>query len=145
MNGKQPMPEDLITPENLSKELLYSIFDAAYMDVSYDSDGDLMIQDDVRCFVIPNEKTKDRIRLFTLFGFNPESSELDRLESVNRINNTYIMVRATSSNNDTLFFDYDICVKGGITRKNLVLTVKRFCSIPRDAVSEYCKGIVGST
>lgn len=35
------MSNDLITPENLSKELLYSIFDAAFMEASWDSEGDL--------------------------------------------------------------------------------------------------------
>lgn len=133
---------NLIIPENLSKELLYDLFEAAYMDVSYDKDGDIFVQEDVRCFVMPNEDKKDRIRLLTMFGFEPLSSEIDRLRCVNLINEKYLIVRAYSTDNNTLSFDYEIIIKGGITRKNLVLSVKRFCGIPRLAIQEFAQGLV---
>lgn len=144
MNGKLIMSNssDLITPENLSKELLYNLFEAAFMDVSYDKDGDILVQEDVRCFVMPNEDGKDRIRLLTMFGFEPLSSEIDRLRCVNLINEKYLVVRAYSTDNNTLSFDYEILIRGGITKKNLVLSIKKFCSIPRLAVREFAQGLV---
>jgi len=129
------MPDEMITPENLSKELLKSILEAAYMDVSYDKDGDIRVKEKVTCFVFPNEKWKDRITLCAIFGFKPHATPLQRLECVNRINSEYAILRAVVGKNDTLRFTYDILLEGGgITPKAFVLTLKRFCSVPHDAV-----------
>jgi hypothetical protein len=135
------MSNDLITPETLSKELLRSIFDAAFMETSWDSDGDLRVKDQISCFVIPSEK-KDRIRLISFFGFKKGTAQVQRLECINNINKSYIMVRAIVGGNDSLQFDYDIYVQGGITAKNIVMATKRFLSIPHDAVADYGKDIV---
>ncbi len=59
----------------------------------------------------------------------------------NKINEEYILVCA-SAEKDLLFFRYDIMVAGGITKKALVLLVKRFASIPQSAVAEHGQGIV---
>lgn len=134
------MDQDLITPENVSKEMLKAIFDNAMLETSFDSDGDLRVREDISCFVLP--KT-DRIRLLSVFGFKPNVSLQKRLEFVNRINSEYIIIRATvGSRNDTLFFDYDISIKGGITKKALVLATRRFLSIPRPAIQEYGSDLV---
>jgi hypothetical protein len=134
------MDQDLITPENVSKEMLKAIFDDAMLETSFDSDGDLRVREDISCFVLP--KT-DRIRLLSVFGFKPNVSLQKRLEFVNRINSEYIIIRATvGSRNDTLFFDYDISIKGGITKKALVLATRRFLSIPRPAIQEYGSDLV---
>ncbi len=134
------MDQDLITPENLSKEMLKAIFDDAMLETSFDADGDLRVREDISCFVLPKN---DRIRLLSVFGFKPHVSLQKRLEFVNRINSEYIIIRATvGSRNDTLFFDYDISIKGGITKKALVLATRRFLSIPRPAIQEYGSDLV---
>lgn len=134
------MDQDLITPENVSKEMLKAIFDDALIETSFDSDGDLRVREDISCFVLPKN---DRIRLLSVFGFKPNVSMQKRLEFVNRINSEYIIIRATvGSRNDTLFFDYDISIKGGITKKALVLATRRFLSIPRPAIQEYGSDLV---
>jgi hypothetical protein len=134
------MSEELITPDNLTKEYLKSIFDAALMDTSYDDSGNLRVKDGVICLVIPE---KDRIKLLAIFGFKPGTSELLRLQTVNRINNNYIIVKAyTGNDNNALVFDCDIQIAGGITQKALVLAVKRFCSIPLAAVAGCAKDVV---
>lgn len=134
------MDQDLITPENLSKEMLKAIFDDAMLETSFDADGDLRVREDISCFVLPKN---DRIRLLSVFGFKPNVSLQKRLEFVNRINSEYIIIRATvGSRNDTLFFDYDISIKGGITKKALVLATRRFLSIPRPAIQEYGSDLV---
>lgn len=117
-NGDNIMSDELVTPENLSKELLHSIFSAAFMETSWDSEGDLRVKDQISCFVIPSPK-KDRIRLLAMLGFKKTSSEMQRLECVNKINNEHILVRATSSKNDTLVFDHDISVVGVPARRTL--------------------------
>jgi len=136
------MTDQLITPENLSKELLKSVLDAAFIETSFDSDGDLKVREGVNCFVFPNDERKDRVRLLALFRFKPEASELLRLQAVNRINAEYIIVRAVVGKNDTLQFTWDIPIAGGITKKAFALAVKRFCSIPHASIADCANDVV---
>jgi hypothetical protein len=125
----------------VSKEAIKSIYEAAYMETEWDSEGDIRIKDEINCFALLSE-AKDRIQLIGIFGFNPKSSMAQRLECVNKINTEYIMVKATAGGNDSLQFRFDICIAGGITKKNLVLATKRFLSIPRDAALDDCPDIL---
>jgi Putative bacterial sensory transduction regulator len=109
------------------------------MDTSYDEDGDLSVNSDVNCWVLPHHSG---IRLLTMFGFDPTVSHAERLECVNKINIDYMIVKAYEGENDTLRFAYDILVTGGITPKAFVLALQRFCSIPRSAVKEHADQIV---
>ena len=136
------MTNELITSENFSVEQLKTIFDDAYMDISVGEKGEIMVHDDVDCLVLINEQRKDLVRLMALFGFEPTVSEVDRLRTANRINDEYIVVRAIAGLNDTLQFDWHIPVSGGISKKSLVLTVKRFCSIPLVAIQDHAEDLV---
>ncbi len=136
------MHEDLITPENLSIDLLKATFDAAYMDTRLDEDSDLVVKDDVSVRIRIDEKRKNRIRFLTIFGFKDGVPKTDKLDCVNNINNDYIMLCASSTDNDLLIFRYDIMLYEGITKKDLVLSVKRFATIPHDAVNEYGSDLV---
>lgn len=137
------MAEKLITADNLTKELLKSIFESAMMDVSMDSYGDIMVKEDCKCFVLP-DKEKHRITLLTFFVFKPKAKDMDKFLCVNNINRDYIMARAvvTGKDNNILQFTYDIMLDGEITYKYLVLLVKRFCAIPHPAVADYGQDIV---
>lgn len=133
------MTEELITPENLSTSLLKEVFDQAFMEAVLDNEGHLKVVDRVKTHIRPRE---DRIYVFAVFGFKPGTPMERRLEFVNRVNQEYIIVRATSNDNNLLLFDHDIPVAGGITKKALVLRVKRFCSIPQSAIQEFGMDIV---
>jgi len=135
------MSDDLVTPDNLSKELLKSLFDSAFLETSWDDEGDLRVKDRIRCFALPSEN-KDRIRLLAIFGFKDGATPAQRLECVNNINREYIMVRAAIGSNGVLRFDHDIYVKGGVTKKNVVLATKRFLSIPLEAIEDHGKELV---
>lgn len=134
------MADDMITAENLSRELLKSVFDAAFMDVAFDSDGDIIVKDGCKCYVLP-DKDKRRILLLTQFGFKPSADESEKLMCANKINAEYIMVRAYATDK-SLRFTYDIILDGGITRKAFVFAVKRFCTIPHAAVQDHGMNIV---
>jgi hypothetical protein len=135
------MPDDLITSDNLSPELLKAVFDAAFMEAKLDDDGEIIVQDAVKVRLKVNQERKDRIRFVSLFGFKSDSSQLARLQCANQINAEYIMVCA-SAEEDLLFFRYDLMVAGGVTKKALVMAVKRFATIPQGAVAEHGKDIV---
>lgn len=135
------MAEEFITHETASREALKAVFDAAYCDTRYDDDGDLRVQESLSCVVVPNADTKV-IELSCSFTFTPDSSHLQRLEAVNAMNTRWLIIRACLVGTDTLRFSYDIPLDGGITPKALVLTVKRFSSIPRVAIRENAADIV---
>ena len=135
------MSEDLITSDNLSTEMLKAVFDAAFMETKVDNDGEIIVQEKLKVRVRVNEERKDRIRLLSIFGFKSDSSPLARLQCVNQINVEYIMVCASAEQN-LLFFRYDLMVAGGLTKKALVMAVKRFATIPLGAVADHGKDIV---
>lgn len=135
------MSDELITENNLSKEFLKGVLDAAFMNTSFDSDGDLMVKEDINCWILVN-KENARIALLSLWGFKNSTSQLQRLECVNQINKEYVVVRAVVGNNNSFRFEYDIPVRGGISKKAFVLMLKLFCSIPRTAVVKYGANLV---
>lgn len=131
---KEETMTDLITSANLSKEGLKSLFDAAFMETSYDSDGDLRVKEGLSCWVLPSE---DRIKLLAAFGFASHATRAQRLELVNRINREYVIVRASvGDRNDSLLFDHDISIRGGVMPAMVVQSTKRFLSIILPSVQE---------
>ena len=130
LSGVAKMSNELVTPENLSQELL----------TSFDDDGDLRVTDGgVRCFVMPKD---GRIRLLSLFGSKAGECTSELLEFANRVNDEYIMVRVSIGSNGAIMFDYDILVKGGVTKQAIVLATKRFLSIPVPAIQEHGRHLV---
>jgi hypothetical protein len=140
IKANQGQEENMITPENVSVELLKDVL-AAYMDTSFDEDGDLIVKGDCQVYVtiIPD---KSSIRLMTIFRLRDESSLDARLEAVNKINNEYMIVKAHCSDNNKLIFTYYFMLAGGLTKNALVRGVKLFDSIPRAAIYDYAKDII---
>ncbi len=134
------MSVDLITPENVSTELLKDVF-SAYMDTYFDEDGDLLVKGDCQTYVtiIPD---KSSIRLMTIFRVKEDSGLDARLDAVNRINNDYIMVKAHCSDNDKLIFSYYFMLAGGLTKNALINGAKHFDAIPRAAIYDYAQDII---
>lgn len=131
---------DTITKDNLSKDLLKSVLDAAMFESSYDADGDIVVSEQVRCFVLPS-KEKGTIKLMTGYLFKQDVPNVARLEAVNKINVEYVLVRASVAG-DVLYMDHDILLNNGLSKRSFALTVKRFCSIPAAAVGEHAAALV---
>lgn len=135
------MTEKLITPDNLSNELLKSIFDEAFMETSYTEDGALVVKEEVKCLVLPQRRSRDLVSLRVNFRLKPEASAMQQLEAVNLINEEYVIAGACVTETH-LRFKWDIPIMGGITKKALVLAVKRFCTIPREATLDHARDVV---
>jgi len=140
IKANQGKEDDMITPENVSVELLKDVL-AAYVDTSFDEDGDLIVKGEWQIYItiIPD---KSSIRLMTIFRIKDEISQDARLEAVNKINNDYMIIKAHCSDNNKLIFTYYFMLTGGLTKKALVRGVKLFDSIPRAAIYDYAKDIV---
>jgi len=123
--------EDILTADNVSRELLKSIFDAAYMDVTLGKGDGIIVKEGFRCLVLP-KKEQNLIKLLISLTFKPQLNDLQKLEFVNKVNKDYIIVRATANKN-SLICDHDIMMDGGLKRAALVQQVKRFCmAVPKN-------------
>lgn len=131
------MSDEMISRENLTKELLKSVFDSAYMEATIDGDGDLMVKDMVNCWVYPSE-SKDYVTLVSRFGFKESASALERLQCVNSMNYHFFLIRAmVVQEHNVLRFDYDVYVGSGISKKHFIQLVKKFCAVPHNAVTKF--------
>ena len=126
---------DPVTEKNLTRDSLKAAYDAAKMAVSIDEDGDIKIRDRVTAFAFPN---KERIRLVVYYAFKPEASLQQKLELANRINQGYIVARASVGGREEgqLQVDYYLLLGAGMSRATIVAATKRFMGIVPDAVKE---------
>jgi hypothetical protein len=57
------------------------------------------------------------------------------------VNQEYIVVRATDRKS-AVAYDYYLVIEGGVTKKNIVLTFRRFMSCVEAAVAEDSTGVL---
>ncbi|GAB4223363.1 MAG: hypothetical protein Kow0062_23300 [Acidobacteriota bacterium] len=128
------MGEQMVSSENLSRDLLQSLFDAAFMETEIDEEGDLFVREQgVGCFALIPESRK-HIQLMGFATPNEDASDAARLEFVNAVNRRYVVVRAYTNQHGRVVFDTFIPVEGGISARSVVLATKRFLSIPGEAL-----------
>ena len=108
------MATELVTPDNVSVEMLRDLYDAAYMDVTLDEEhGVLRIREELAARAHLSE-SKERIQLLAVYGVKEEAQRIERLELVNRINENYVLIRAGIDDDGDLWFDYCLLLKGGV-------------------------------
>lgn len=130
------MDQELVTPENISLEMLRDIFDAAMMDIAMDEEKRyIRIKEDVvaRCTL---SESKERVQFIAYYGVKEDAQRVDRLELVNRINEQYVLIRAGIDDDGDLWFDYCLVLKGGVTKKHIVQATRVFLMLVPKAVSE---------
>lgn len=136
------MADDIILPENLSKEMLLSLFQAAYMDVSLDEDGDLVVKDTYRQFVFLDNDEKRYVQLVSMFRSNPDATLEAKLAYANRVNDEIVFVRASVTDKGGFCFDYYIPIQGGITKSAIVFALRRFASALKTALGRDTENVV---
>jgi hypothetical protein len=128
------MADEIVYPQNLTKDMLYTLFDNAYMSVSMDDDGDLKLKEGFNYWVFPEAEGR-RIRLMSQFRANPSSSLTDRLTYANKINDDLVVIRAyVRQDSGNIGFDYYITIEGGITKRNIIAATKFFISLVESAL-----------
>ena len=118
----------------LSGAKLKEFFDAAFMEASLDSDGDVMVNTPLRVSIMA-QPDKGFLKCLTLFGVNAELEKI--LEFCNRFNRDFILCRCSvAENRDSdgdwrIVFDYDrfMLPDETISPKTIVLLVRRFTEI----------------
>jgi hypothetical protein len=130
------MATELVTPDNVSIELVREIFEQAYMDATLDEEKkQIRLREEVLARVFLSE-SKERIQVVAYYGIKEEAQRADRLELVNRINENYVLIRAGIDDDGDLWFDYCVLLKGGATKKAIVQAVRVFLMLVPKAVNE---------
>jgi hypothetical protein len=133
--------DEFIYPEGISAEALKALFEEAYMEVTVDTDGDLIVKDNYRCYLRPDQDGR-LISIYAIFGAAPDALEADKLAYINRVNDQVKLIRASVSANGKFFFDYYLSVEGGISKRSVVMTVRRFFSCLGSALREDAGNVV---
>ncbi len=129
------MPDEFIYPEAISSDVLKQLFEEAYMEVTVDTDGDLIVKDNYRCYLRPDADGR-LISIYAIFGASPTAAQAEKLAYVNRVNDQVKMIRASVSANGKFFYDYYLSVEGGISKRSIVMAVRRFFSCLGSALHE---------
>lgn len=125
--------EDVMSPDQVSADRIFSLFHDAYFDVQRDEAGDVYLQDTYRVWIFPQEGG-EQLRLMAQFNGNAEVARETKVEFANRVNYEYKLLRAYVDDDNDIGFDYYIPVEGGITKRNIVLSVRRFVEYVRVAL-----------
>lgn len=144
-NGHAPVdepPADLVYPENVTKEGLRDLFVAAYMDASIDEDGDVLVKESYRSYLVPSQDAA-WIRLYSPFKGNESATLEDKVTYANKINADLIIVRAYVTDKGGFIFEEYLPVEGGITKRAIVLAVRRFHRMLESAIRADEKNVLG--
>ncbi len=144
-NGHAPVdepPAELLYPENITKEGLRDLFVAAYMDATLDEDGDVLVKEQYRSYLVPASDAA-WIRLYSPFKSNEAATMEDKLAYANKINADMIVVRTYVTDKGGFIFEEYLPVEGGITKRALVLATRRFHRMLESAVRADEKNVLG--
>ena len=134
------MTIDVLTADNVSVERLQGIFEAAYLDYEILANEELRVQEKIRIRVRFSQERR-AITLYAGYGFKAETTREQRIEAANRINAEYLIVRC-SVVEQSLWFEYDFMLDGGLAPKALVLGLRRFAGIPPSAVDKHAAELI---
>jgi len=135
------VPDEFIYPEAITADALKLLFEEAYMEVAVDNDGDLIVKDNYRCYLRPDADGR-LISIYAIFGASDGAVEADKLAYINRVNDQVKLIRASVSSNGKFFFDYYLTVEGGISKRTIVMSVRRFFSCLGSALREDSGNVV---
>jgi hypothetical protein len=122
-------PDDYL-PNPVTAESVLETLLAAFFDAKIDSDGDVRIEGFPLMFVSCGGQ---ELRLLNLFGTKPGRTRLMQLEFVNRINDEMkiprLSLHRTLSGDNILIFDWYIPTTTPLSKRELVMAVRRFIDV----------------
>jgi hypothetical protein len=133
--------DEFIYPEEINADALKKVFEDNYMDVSIDTDGEVVVTEDWRCYLRPDPDGR-LVLVYASFGSSTEASEEAKLDYVNRVNDQVKLIRASVTASGKFFFDYYFSIEGGVSRRSIVMAVRRFHKCLRLALDEDTANVV---
>jgi len=128
-------PAEMLTEANLSRDALRAVFEAAKLPTSLDQGGNLKVT--VAPVTFYALAGKDHVRLLATYGFNARAAYQEKLDLANRINDGFIVVRATvpAEKPREIAIDHYILLGPGVSRAGVVAAARRFGEIIREALA----------
>lgn len=130
------MPTELVCPDNATLEMVRDIYDSALMDVELDAESGFVVIDDEIVARAKLSDSRERLQLIACYKVREDAARIERLELVNRINDQYVIVRAAMSDDDELWVDYAIILKGGTTPRHIAHATRMFLKVAEMAVKD---------
>jgi hypothetical protein len=125
--------DDVVYPNQITTDFLYTFFRDAYFNVQRDEVGDVYLKDPYMVWVFP-QQDGEQIRLMAQFTANTDVPRIVKLEYVNGINDKLRLLRAYVDADEDIGFDYYLTIEGGITKRAIALAVRRFSDYVRSAI-----------
>lgn len=126
---------EMITPDNVTPQLLKEIFDAAYIECELDGEASLAVQGAYRYFLNLDE-AKRFIRFVMALRTRNDLSAEACSRYCERVNSEMVVLRLTPvRDNQAVAFDWYVSLAGGVTPKHLVLSSKDYDVLVQDALS----------
>jgi hypothetical protein len=129
---------EVLDPTAIDATLVVQMFRDAYTDASVQGD-EVKIQDVYRAYINFDENhryLRFRVLIKCQDGVKPEAQS----KYANSVNGEYIVIRATPIDN-LVAFDYYLVIEGGATKRNIVLSFKRFMACTQAAIGDDKLGV----
>jgi hypothetical protein len=130
------MSAELITPESATIEQIRDIYESALLDVTLDAENGFVVIDDEIVARAKLSDSKERLQLIAFYKVREDADRIDRLELVNRINDQFVLIRAAIGDEDELWIDYGVVLKGGATKKQIAHATRMFLKVAEMAVKD---------
>ena len=127
--------QQVLSEEEVTTERVVELFQSALMNVTVDSDGDVVIADGGMRTFIRVDTSRKLISYFSIWPLRSSASEIDRLRLINRLNDQLIVVRFSVTQNDHLWCDYQMSFENGLTSYSIVNAYRLYARVVKGAVS----------
>ena len=128
------MKDEIISPENVTRDLLMAYFDKAYFKTSLDDKGSFFIQDKFRVYIDISKK-KTNITFGVYFTLKEGHLSSEASDYANTINKELLQLKAISGEK-TITIEHDMWIEGGALVKNIVASYRSFVSQVSAAISK---------
>ena len=139
------MTTDTISKENLSRDFLLSVFEAAFMDpIARGERSILVAESGVNLMVtVPQaDRVLDYIVLSASWGLRKDIAREVKLEHANKLNIEYLAVRAMIDDAGDVLANYYFLLPAEISKKYFILVFKRFAIFSKSAVNDIFKDLL---
>lgn len=128
---------DIITPSEMNNERLYELFKTAYMKPEYDSDGDIRFKGPSGFHQIVSVDTKkELIKFMSIFRLKKDRDRIEKLEWINKLNDTLVFSRYSIHRENSLMVDYFLPYEEGLTPFHIMGAMKWFDQATLVAIRE---------
>ena len=125
---------ELTNEAQIDLNWIAKILGDAYIDVDRSDPGYLRVVENSVVVAIFHDDEKQQVTFLSLWDLKM-GTENEKLAFANRLNREIVLVRFSITRDGSLYCDQQLQVKGGISARWLILTLKRFAEVCRGVAS----------